>query len=302
MQRALLVVNPWTRSATRRILSTISAVLGAELKLDVETTARRDHAGELAAAAVDDGYDVVVVLGGDGTLNEVVQSLAFTPVRLGILPGGSTNVFARLLGLGRDPIAATEALLRRLRSGQERTVNLGRANHRLFTFCAGWGYDAEVVRMVDGRPRMKRAMRQATFLYCGLLAKLAGRADVRAVALDTPGEPVTADLGNVVCCNADPYTYLGRLPGRVCPDADLDAGLDVTALTTARLGPLIRVTATALTSDRVPQLPEVRNWHDRSRYTLTSPTPLPFQVDGEFGGHVTELTLRSVPQALRVVA
>jgi diacylglycerol kinase family enzyme len=300
--RALLVVNPWTRSATPRVLRGVTAALASELKLDVEATTRRDHAGELAAAAAADGYDVVAVLGGDGTLNEVVQTVAFTQVRLGVLPGGSTNVFARLLGLGRDPVAAAEVLVRRLRAGRERIVNLGRANHRLFAFCAGWGYDAEVVRMVDGRPRMKRAMRQATFLYCGALAMLRGRANVRGVSVAPDRDPATGELGTVVCCNADPYTYLGPLPGRVCPEADLDAGLDVTALTTARIGPLLRLTATALTSDGVPRLPHVRAWHDRGEYTLTSPAPLPFHVDGEIGGEVSELTLRSVPAALTVVA
>lgn len=300
--RALLVVNPWTRSATRRVLRAVTIALSSELKLGVETTTHRDHARELAAAAVDDGYDVVAVLGGDGTLNEIVQSLAFTPVRLGILPGGSTNVFARILGLGRDPIAAATDMLGRLRAGEERCVNLGRANGRLFAFCAGWGYDADVVQMVDARPRMKRAMRQATFVYCGALAKMAGRAAVRGVTVRAPGEEPTRDLSNVVCCNADPYTYLGPLPGRMCPEADLDADLDLTALTTARLAPLVRVAATALTGDGVPHLPYARNWHDRPRFTLTSPAPLPFHVDGEFGGKVTELTLHSLRQALTVVA
>jgi diacylglycerol kinase family enzyme len=300
--RALLVYNPSATTTNGGVLRAITASLSAELKLDVESTQYRDHAGTLAAAAVREGYDVLVALGGDGTLNEVVQSLALTPVKLALLPGGSANVFARTLGLGSDPVAATQALLHRLREGQERTVNLGTANDRLFTFCAGWGYDAEVVRMVDERPRRKRTMRQATFLWCGALAQLAGRAAWRGVTLTTGGDPPLGGLSNVICCNTDPYTYLGPLPGRLCPAARLEGGLDVTALTRARLADLVRLATAALTSDRVPALPYVRTWHDRSRYALTSDRPLPLQVDGEFVGHTDELVLRAVPRALTVIA
>lgn len=300
--RALLVINPMTRSATRSVLGPVTGMLSAELKLEVAVTAARGHGAELAQRAVDDGYEVVVALGGDGTLNEVVQAVARTPVRLGVLPGGSTNVFARLLGLGRDPVHAAWALLRRLNAGRERVVNLGEANGRLFTFCSGWGYDAEVVRMVDGRPRMKRAFRQATFVYCGTLAKIAGRADVAGVTVRADGAAPVEGMGNVVCCNADPYTYLGPLPSRMCPAADVEAGLDLTTLTRARTSDLVRVAATALTSARVPELPTVRTWHDHARYTLTSPRPLPFQVDGEYVATTPALTLRTLPRALTVVA
>lgn len=300
--RALLVINPMTRSATRAVLGPVTGMLSAELKLDVAVTTAPRHAAELAQRAVDEGYELVVALGGDGTLNEVVQAVARTPVRLGILPGGSTNVFARLLGLGRDPVRAAGALLTHLRTGRERVVNLGEANGRVFTFCSGWGYDAEVVRMVHGRPRMKRAVRQATFVYCGALAKIAGRADVSGVTVAADDAPPVSGLGNVVCCNADPYTYLGRLPSRMCPSADVEGGLDLTSLTRARTIDLLRLAATALTTDRVPDLPTVRTWHDHAAYTLTSPRPLPFHVDGEYVATTTTLHLRTLPDALTVVA
>lgn len=300
--RALLLYNPNATTTTPAVLESITAALSAELKLDAEATKRANHAGYLAAGAVDEGYDVVVVLGGDGTLNEVIQGLARTPVKLGLLPGGSTNVFARILGIPRDPVAATTELLRRLRAGEERTVNLGMANERFFAFCAGWGYDAEVVRMVEQRRRMKRRLRQATFLWCGTLALLRGRASATGVRLVTGDLPAVEGLGTTVCCNADPYTYLGPLPSRMCPDAELETGLDVTCLTRGRVPDLVRLAATALTSDRVPDLPFTAAWHDRARYELTSTEPLALHVDGEVAGEFDRLVLRSVPRALTVVA
>ncbi len=300
--RALLLYNPNATTTTPAVVARIRSALSAELKLDVEATRQRGHATELARAAVDEGYDVCVALGGDGTVNETLQGLALTPVRLAVLPGGSTNVFARILGLGRDPVAATAGLLRRLREGEDRTVNLGVANDRFFAFCAGLGYDADVVRMVDERPRMKQLVRQVTFLWCGALSVLAGHASTPRVTLSTGTAPPVRGLGTTVCCNADPYTFLGPLPARMCPQAGLDAGLDVSALTRSRFPDLVRVAATALTGDRVPALRNVVTWHDRDRFELTSAAPLPLQVDGEYTGETRRVVLRTVRRAVTVVA
>ena len=300
--RALLLYNPNAQTTTPAVIDEITMALSAELKLDVEATKRRDHAGFLAAGAVHEGYEVVIVLGGDGTLNEVLQGVAETPIHLAVLPGGSTNVFTRILGLPRDPLEATAQVLRKLRDGERRTINLGIANDRYFAFCAGWGYDAEVVRMVDARARLKRSVRQATFLWCGFLAKVTSRSRIADATLRTSDEEELPGLASLVCCNADPYTFLGPLRSRMCPEADLDLALDVTGLTRARFLDLARLTRAALTSGRVNRLPFVRTWHDRSEYTITNHTPLPLHTDGEFLGETATLRLRSVPGGLTVVA
>lgn len=299
--RGLLVYNPNATTTNAAVTDVIARALSAELKLEVEATKRRDHAGYLAAGAVHEGFDVVVALGGDGTLNEVVQGVAKTSTKLALIPGGSTNVFARSLGLPDDAVEATSIVCRKLRDGEDRTVSLGMANGRYFTFCAGWGLDAEIVRMVERRAMLKRTVRQATFLWCGLLAYLGGGARGDITVRADGDDPVTG-LRTVVCCNADPYTYLGARPGRMCPEADLAGALDVTGLTRARFHDLARVTWTALTSDEVPDLPRVRTWHDRARYTLDAAEALPLHVDGELLGVVPSLTLTSVPEALTVVA
>ena len=300
--RALLVHNPNATATTPEVLEVITAALSAELKLDVEGTKRREHAGFIASGAVDEGYDVVVALGGDGTVNEVVQGVAGSQTRFAVIPGGSTNVFARSLGLPNDAIGATAAILRSLREERHRTITLGRANERWFTFCAGWGYDAEVVRMVERLALMKRTVRQATFLWCGVLAGLPSRRSRITASVAGDDGIAVPGVKAVVACNSFPYTYLGPLPSRMCPHADLEGDLDLTALTSAGLIALTRVMRTALTTGHMDRLPHAQTWHDQARFELSATGPLALQLDGEYVGDTDRITLRSVHRALHVVA
>jgi diacylglycerol kinase family enzyme len=305
--RALLLYNPNATTTNSRTTDAIARRLSGELKLHVEATKRRDHASFLAAGAVHEGYEVVFALGGDGTANEVMQGIAGTDVRLGIIPGGSTNVWARCLGLPNDALGATEVMLDRLRNRQERRINLGTANGRYFGVNAGFGYDAEVVRYVERRHRLKRAVRQASFLYSGVLAYQGGaggqhRWSKADITVTVDGTETVENVRSVVCCNANPYTFLREWPAQLCPEASLDTRLDVTALTRLSLPSLLRLVRTALFSADAPDLRTTRLWHDRSRFVLTSTTPLALQVDGDFVGETTQVELRSVPHALSVVA
>ena len=305
--RALLLYNPNATTTTARVTDTIAAALSAELKLDVEATKRRDHASFLAAGAVHEGYEVVLALGGDGTVNEVMQGLAGTDVRLGIIPGGSTNVWARSLGLPNNAIEATSIILEKLRNREGRPVNLGTANGRYFGVNAGFGYDAEVVRSVERRYRLKRAVRQASFVYSGMLAYQGGagghhRWPKTRIHLTVEGERISDSIRSAVCCNTNPYTYFQRWPAQMCPEASLDTALDLTALTRLNVGSLSRLIRVALSSTDVGQLRSTRTWHDRTEYVLTSDTPLALQVDGDFIGETTRVELRSVPRALTLVA
>jgi len=154
--RALLIVNPHATSTNERRRDLLAHALAGELSLRVAHTASRGHAAHLAAAAADSGVDLVVVHGGDGTVNEVVNGLMYRGVRtdsplLAVVPGGSTNVFARALGIDADPTVATEQILEALMARRTTLVSLGRANDRYFTFNAGLGLDAEAVHAVEKR-------------------------------------------------------------------------------------------------------------------------------------------------------
>src|SRR3954454_21714106 len=127
--RALVVVNPAATATTPKGRDVLVRALGSELKVDVAETQHRGHGRELGRRAVEDGVDVVVTLGGDGTVNEVVNGLlergpsAHVPT-LAVVPGGSTNVFSRALGRSRNPIEATAEILDSLRDGRTRRVSL----------------------------------------------------------------------------------------------------------------------------------------------------------------------------------
>lgn len=300
--RALLVYNPTATTTNAAMIDAITGTLAAELKLEVEATKRRDHAGYLAAGAVHEGYEVVLALGGDGTVNEVLQGVAGTPTRLGIIPGGSTNVWARTLGLPNDAKAATAALLERLARRSERTVNLGVANGRYFGFNAGFGYDAEVVRYVEQRHRLKRTVRQASFLYCGVLAYFGGYDRRTRITVTADGDPDEVTVRTAVCCNSDPYTYLGPWAVRLCPAARPDAGLDLIGLKKLSTSKLLRLALRGMTSERAPALRFARSWHDRTGFTLTSPKPLALQVDGDFVGATRQVRLSLAEQAVTIVA
>lgn len=305
--RALLLYNPNATTTTSRVTDAIAAALSAELKLDVEATKRRDHASFLAAGAVHEGYEVVLALGGDGTANEVMQGLAGTDVALAIIPGGSTNVWARSLGLPNDAVEATAVILEKLRNRETRRINLGTANGRYFGVNAGFGYDAEVVRYVERRYRLKRAVRQASFVYSGVLAYQGGAGGHHSwpktrITLTVDDAEVVENVRSAVCCNTNPYTYLRSWPAQMCPEASLDAGLDLTALLRLGLPSLLRLARVALTSPDVGELRSTRLWHDRDSFVLTSPTPLALQVDGDYVGETNRVELRTAPRALSLVA
>ncbi|MET9930561.1 diacylglycerol kinase family protein, partial [Streptomyces sp. NPDC006324] len=174
--RALLVVNPAATTTSARTRDVLIHALASEMKLEAVTTEYRGHAHDLGRRAAESGnVDLVVALGGDGTVNEVVNGLLHggpDPDRLpdlAVVPGGSTNVFARALGLPNDAVEATGALLDALREERTRTVSLGLASgtpgtedesvpSRWFTFCAGLGFDASVIgRVEQQRERGKRS-------------------------------------------------------------------------------------------------------------------------------------------------
>src|SRR5918999_809895 len=162
--RALLIVNPTASSVTSRARVVIQKALAADHDLTVAETKRRGHAERLARGAANDGADVVVLLGGDGTLNEAANGLVGSSTALAPLPGGSTNVFARTLGISRDPLEATGQLLASLHRRSYRRIALGNVNGRRFLFHTGLGFDAAVVAQVERRQHLKRYAPQPLFV------------------------------------------------------------------------------------------------------------------------------------------
>jgi diacylglycerol kinase family enzyme len=300
--RALLLYNPTATTTTSAVTDIITRALASELDLEAVPTKRRNHAGFLAAGAADEGYDVVVVLGGDGTVNEVVQGIATTDVALAVIPGGSTNVLARSLGLPNDAIAATGVILRKLADKDIRRVHLGLANERYFTFHAGFGWDAEVVRRVEQRYLLKRTVRQASYIWCALVAYTAA-ADVRGASISAraaSGELLT-DQSWVVCANTRPYTYLRERPAELCPVAGIDRDLALFAMSKLNATAILRVARTALTSDNVGHHRFVELLADLPELVCEADRPLPLQLDGDFVGITPKVEFRTARDALAIV-
>jgi diacylglycerol kinase family enzyme len=262
----------------------------------------------LARQAAADGFDAVIVLGGDGTVNEVVNGLlAQGPETegplLGVVPGGSTNVFTRALGLARDPVEATSELLDALRSGRSRRIGLGQGNGRYFVVNSGLGLDARTVRAVERRRRHGSPVTPGRYVLATAQQWWTG-ADRRdpAITLRLPDGAEVGGLHLGIVSNATPWTYLGARPVVVAPDAGFDVGLDLFAM--RRLGGLAAVRAAAgMLSARQagPRGRAVLRLHDLAEFSLRADRPLPFQVDGDYVGEQESVSFRAVRQALSVI-
>ncbi|KUJ64368.1 diacylglycerol kinase [Streptomyces albus subsp. albus] len=320
--RALLVVNPAATTTSARTRDVLIHALASDLKLEVATTEYRGHARDLARRAAESGScELVVALGGDGTVNEVVNGLLHhgpAPQelpRLAVVPGGSTNVFARALGLPNHVVEATGALLDALREGSERTVGLGMARgtpgtedeavpSRWFTFCAGFGLDAGVIGRVE--QQRERGRRSTHSLYLRQAVRQFVKEPHRrhgTISLLRPDQDPVEDLVLSIVCNTSPWTYLGNRPVYASPRASFDTALDLLGFTKLSTAAMARYGTQLLTStpERGPHGKHVVSEHDLTEFTLQSQVPLPFQMDGDHLGLRTSVTFTGVRRALRVI-
>ncbi len=306
--RALVVINHRATTTSRRTRDVLLAALRHDLKVDVAETGHRGHAVDLARQARRDGFDLVVAVGGDGTVNEVVNGLlddgSWPRVPdLAIVPGGSTNVFARNLGLPEDPVEATGQLLDAVRSQRRRPLGLGRLDERWFTFCAGIGFDADVIRRVE--ELRERGKRSTLGLYTRATVRRFFAQEDRSegqIVLERDGADPVPGISMAVVTNSAPWTYLGGRPLNPTPRASFDTGLDLFALTGLGLAAALRHLAEiTLTTERGPRGRDVILLHDQTGFVLRSERPVPVQVDGDFLGERSTMALRSHPSVLHVV-
>ncbi|WP_089314344.1 diacylglycerol/lipid kinase family protein [Actinomadura mexicana] len=311
--RAMLIANPKATSTSRRARDILVRAFTGDLDLVLAETGHRGHATELARQAAVEGYDVVIALGGDGTVNEAVNGLlAEGPSpdlpALAVLPCGSANVFARALGLPDDPIGATRSVLEALRAGRYRTVGLGTASRpgapeRYFTFCAGVGLDAEVVREVERRREAGLRADPSLYVRTAIRHFFSGT-DRRhpALTLEQPGRPPKAGLFLAFISNTSPWTFMGRVPMNPSPKANFTRGLDVFAIRSLGLGATLGALARMLAPRAYPvQGRHVLNLHDEAEVTVSADRPVAFQLDGDYLGEHRTVTFRSVPKAIRIV-
>jgi diacylglycerol kinase family enzyme len=305
--RALLVVNPQATATTRAGRDVLAHALASEVKLEVVETDYRGHASAAAAQAVGDGIDLVVAHGGDGTVNEVINGLlgdtagAEGPM-LGVVPGGSANVFARALGLPRDPLEATHRLLQAIEVRRSRVVGLGRADGRWFAFNAGLGWDAEVVAGVERWRAKGREASPTVYTWMALTSYFRLQRGKPLLTVQVNDEEPVNGLHLAFVSNTDPWTYLGTRPMHLNPNCSFDAGLGLFALRNVRAATVLRHLTQVLRCGAHPHGGNLLRRDNVDTVRVTCERPVRLQLDGDHVGERTAVELVSVPGALRVMS
>jgi diacylglycerol kinase family enzyme len=300
--KLLLIVNPFASSVTARNRVVIQKALAADHDVTVVETHRRGHATRLAQDAAKRGLDVVVVLAGDGTLNEAANGLVGSSTALAPLPGGSTNVFARTVGLPNDPMDATALLVESLARGSVHRIGVGSVNGRFFLFHTGVGFDASVVREVERRDILKRWAGHPLFVYSTIktwMTRYRRRPPRFSVTL-TNGDVVT-DAVFAVCLNTRPYTFLGNRPLDLSPSASLDTPLSIVIFRDLKLRTLLPSLISTLNGNGVRTSRRLVEATLQHVVVITAEQAAPYQVDGDDLGDSNRLEFRWRPEALWLV-
>jgi len=310
-RRMLIIVNPYATTVSNRLKNLVVYALQGRFEVETVSTEAQNHATEIGHEVRDHGYDIVVAFGGDGTLNEVANGLAGTDVPVSMLPGGSTNVVARTLGIPNDVVDATEHLLALVDDWSPRKIDLGRADDRHFVFSCGVGIDATVVRRVDAHPRLKSRTGPYYYTWAAISAYYRGYM-LRPAKMRVEVNGETVDGITALAQNSDPFTYFASRPVRVCEGVQIDDG-------TLAVGVLRRAAQRDMPT-LIPKLFSVRRPAARHRQishfeavteaSVTSvtedregnPLAFPVQVDGDYIGERTALRIGIDPGALTVIA
>lgn len=300
--RILLVVNAFASSVTARNTVVVHRELSVGNDVEVRETNRRGHATRFAQDAARRGVDVVIGYGGDGTLNEVATGVAGTDTALGVLPGGSTNVFARTLGMPNDPVPASRLLAAGIANRSIRPIGLGKVNGRHFCFHTGIGYDAAVVNEVEKRASLKRWLGHPLFIYAATKTWAVGYDRARPhFTVASPGLPDVTDGYFTVVLNTNPYTYLGNRPLDLSPAATLDRGLVAITFRTMRVWAILASLGGALRGGGVKPSGHLDVRTDLASLTVEHGDPFPYQLDGDYLGETRRLEFEHVPDAVRLI-
>jgi len=300
--RVLLVVNAFASSVTARNTVVVHRCLSNGNEVEVVETNRRGHATRFAQDAARRGVDVVIGYGGDGTLNEVVTGVAGTDTAIGVLPGGSTNVFARTLGMANDPILAVNQLAAGIAAKRTEPIGLSKVNGRYFCFHTGVGYDAAVVREVEQRASLKRWLGHPLFIYAAVKTWAVGYSRKQPhFAVSSPGLDDVNDCYFSIVLNTNPYTYLGNRPLDLSPAATFQRGLVVATFRTLTVRAVLGSLGGALRGGGLKPSAHLDVRTDIDRLQIVGSKPFPYQLDGDYLGETTSLNFEHVPNAVKLV-
>lgn len=312
---ALLIVNPNATSTTAAGRDLLAHALASRVRLTVAHTTHRGHAAELARSAREDAIGLIIIHGGDGTVNEVVNGLLGNPQAtrlsdlpvgpiplIAVVPGGSANVFARSLGISPDPVAATNQVIELIGQRTSRRIGLAHCDGRWFTFNAGLGLDAQVCEAVESRRKVGKPATPNRYLRATVRSFFSARRHAPSLTVDIPGQESVDGVHFTFVTNTNPWTYLNDRPVYTNPGTSYEGGLGVFAMRSMRIGATLRIARQILQPGTSPKSPVLLRVDDTPRVRVTSSRPIGLQMDGDYIGLRERVEFESVPQALDVLA
>jgi len=313
--RLTLIANPFASSFSARRVRVIERALNSLGKLEIEKTQERGHAIEIAKKAAENEVDVVVVLAGDGTLNEAAQGVMHSNTALAPLPGGSTNVFARAIGYSNDAIEALGELIPAIEESSFSTIGVGTINERVFLFNAGLGLDAEVIARVERNAKIKKVAAQPFTLTTAIQTYVKDfdrkkqqmsvnlDGDLDGVRMLSSDPSVFSEANMVVVSNLSPWTYFGNREVILAPTAKIENALTITAIRALSPFKLIRIAASAVGRHKtVMHHKDIAHCDDVDSAVVEAlHVAIPYQVDGDYLGSTMKAEISYVPSSLKIV-
>ncbi|KUI48543.1 diacylglycerol kinase [Mycobacterium sp. GA-1199] len=310
--RAVLIVNPNATSTTPAGRDLLAHALESRVKLTVAHTDHRGHAIEIARESARDGVDVLIVHGGDGTVNEVVNGIlevggpgAAAPA-VGVVPGGSANVFARALGISPDPIEATNQLIDLLseyrRRKTWRRIGLMDCGERWGVFTAGMGVDGDVVAAVEAQRAKGRAVTASRYVRVAIREVLASTRKEPSLTVHLPDREPVGGVHFAFVSNASPWTYANARPVWTNPMTTFETGLGVFATTSMNVWGNLMLVRRMLSKKARIQAKHLLRDDDLPWLQVTSEAPVACQIDGDYVGLRDSMMFTAVPDALGVLA
>ncbi|MFI2279244.1 diacylglycerol/lipid kinase family protein [Nocardia beijingensis] len=309
--RTLLIVNPNATSTTPATRDLLAHALESRTQLTVAHTQHRGHAAELAQWAATNEMDLIVVHGGDGTVNETINGFLPLPVlddgqawlpRLGVIPGGSANVFARALGISPDPVTATNQLIDLLTLDADRRIGLGLADDRWFCFSAGVGLDADVCEAIDASRARGRTATPSRYVRTTVRQFFRAKRKEPGVQVEIPGRDLVDGVHYAFVTNTTPWTYLNATPVHTNPGTRFETGLGVFAVRSMAVLPTLLLARQLLAANGNPKSRNLFREDNVPAVRIEAKEPIGLQIDGDFIGKRDVVDFTAVPDVLAVVA
>lgn len=302
MRKLLLVANPSSSGFTGASFREVEAILGDGYLVTTVWPNNPAESRQAAADAANDGYSVVAAMGGDGVVHHVANGLAFTGTSLGVIPTGTTNVVARILGIPTKPGTAASRLL----SGSRRLMSLAHistesplaARSEYAVFSLGMGLDADVVAVSDQRPAAKYHFSSLNFLAIATSQVVKKyRKKPADMLVECAGERIHAST--VLVQVHDLYTYWGRVPLLLTPEPeDGPTALVIEDVSVART---IGIAARGMFRRGMDRQKGSHVFHDFEKLVVHAEPSAAFQADGELLGTADSVEITPAYDALSVM-